>query len=130
VDDESLLAAAREATADAVVPYSGFRVGAVLLTDDGRTHRGANLEVANYSNTLHAEEVALARALMAGDRAFAALAVASSGDDLVTPCGMCRQSLAEFCPPDLRVVCEDGTGHERFTLGDLLPAAFGPDALD
>jgi cytidine deaminase len=130
VDDETLLAAARETRADAVVPYSGFRVGAALRTADGRTHRGANLEVSNYSNTLHAEEVALARALMAGDHEFTALAVASSGDDLITPCGACRQSLAEFCSPDLRVVCEDGAGATRFTLAELLPAAFGADALE
>jgi cytidine deaminase len=130
MDDDALLARARDATADSRVPYSGFRVGAALLSADGAVHAGANLEVANYSNTLHAEEVALAAALMDGVRSFDAVAVASSGEDLITPCGMCRQSLAEFCGPDLRVVCEAGEGRETFSLGDLLPAAFGADAME
>ena len=129
MDDERLLGLAREATADARAPYSEFRVGAALLTASGATFTGANLEVANYSNSLHAEEVALARALMDGANAFEAVAVASSRPALITPCGMCRQSLAEFAPPDLRVVCESGDDAETFTLGDLLPAAFDDDAM-
>jgi cytidine deaminase len=128
--DDALLGLAREARADAVVPYSEFRVGAALATEEGETYTGANLEVSNYSNSLHAEEVALARALMEGERSFAAVAVASSQPALVTPCGMCRQTLAEFCAPDLRIVCEAGEGVETFTLGDLLPAAFGGDAME
>lgn len=130
VDDDTLLELAREARADAVVPYSAFRVGAALATAGGETYTGANLEVSNYSNSLHAEEVALARALMDGERSFAAVAVASSKPALITPCGMCRQTLAEYCTPDLRVVCGAGEGAETFTLGDLLPAAFGGDAME
>ena len=130
VDDDALLDRAREATADAVVPYSEFRVGAALATGTGRTYTGANLEVSNYSNSLHAEEVALARALMDGERSFAAVAVASSTPSLITPCGMCRQTLAEFCTPDLRIVCESGDDVETFTLGDLLPAAFGGATME
>jgi cytidine deaminase len=130
VDDDTLLDRAREATEDAVVPYSGFRVGAALATEAGRTYAGANLEVSNYSNSLHAEEVALARALMAGERSFVAVAVASSEPSLITPCGMCRQTLAEFCAPDLRVVCDAADGAETFTLGGLLPAAFDGAALE
>ena len=129
MNDQPLLSLAREATDDAVVPYSGFRVGAALLTADGETYTGANLEVSNYSNSLHAEEVAVARALMNGAASFEAVAVASSEPDLITPCGMCRQTLAEFCSPGLRVVCEAGDGTRTFTLGDLLPAAFDGDGL-
>ncbi len=130
IDDDALLDAAREATADAIVPYSGFRVGATLMTADGRTYTGANFEVSNYSNSLHAEEVALARALIDGARSFTAVAVASSEPSLVTPCGMCRQTLAEYCQPDLRVICEvDDDEARQFTLGELLPAAFDGDEL-
>ena len=129
MNDQPLLSLAREATDDAVVPYSGFRVGAALLTADGETYTGANLEVSNYSNSLHAEEVAVARALMDGAASFEAVAVASSEPDLITPCGMCRQTLAEFCSPGLRVVCGAGDGTRTFTLGDLLPAAFDGDGL-
>ncbi len=128
--DDALLGLAREARSDAVVPYSEFRVGAALATAEGETYTGANLEVSNYSNSLHAEEVALSRALMDGERSFAAVAVASSRPALVTPCGMCRQTLAEFCAPDLRIVCEADEGAQTFTLGDLLPAAFGGDAME
>jgi cytidine deaminase len=127
--DRELLSLAREATDRARVPYSGFRVGAALRTATNETYTGANLEVSNYSNSLHAEEVALARALMDGEDAFVAVAVASSRDPLITPCGMCRQTLAEFCGPDFRVVCEDGDGARTFTLGELLPAAFDDDAM-
>jgi len=129
-DDDALLDRARDARADAVVPYSEFRVGAALATADGRTYTGANLEVSNYSNSLHAEEVALARALMDGERTFDAVAVASSKPSLITPCGMCRQTLAEYCTHDLRVVCGVDDGSETFALGDLLPAAFGGEALE
>lgn len=130
MDDERLLSLAREATDDALVPYSEFRVGAAVLTAGGETYTGANLEVSNYSNSLHAEEVAVARALMDGAGSFDAVAVASSEPALITPCGMCRQTLAEFCAPDLRVVCEAADGARTFALGDLLPAAFGGDALE
>jgi cytidine deaminase len=129
VNDETLLSLAREATDDARVPYSEFRVGAAALTTAGETYTGANLEVSNYSNSLHAEEVAVARALMDGAASVEAVAVASSAPDLITPCGMCRQTLAEFCAPDLRVVCEAADGVRTFALDDLLPAAFDGDVL-
>ena len=129
MDDQTLLSLARDATDDALVPYSEFRVGAAVLTADGETYTGANLEVSNYSNSLHAEEVAVARALMDGAASFEAVAVASSEPELITPCGTCRQTLAEFCAPDLRVVCDAADGTRTFALGDLLPAAFGGDVL-
>jgi cytidine deaminase len=129
MDDENLLDRARAVLGDAHVPYSGFRVGAALLTADGTTFTGCNLEVANYSNSLHAEELAVARAVQAGHTEFDRLAVASNRDALVTPCGMCRQTLAEFCDADLRILCERADGHEVFTLDELLPATFSADSM-
>ncbi|NIS30941.1 MAG: cytidine deaminase, partial [Actinobacteria bacterium] len=90
---DSLLERARLARSRAIVPYSEFPVGAAIRAADGTIFEGANLEVVNFSNSLHAEEVALARALMAGRRSFDAIAVAGPDADGLTPCGMCRQTL-------------------------------------
>lgn len=118
---EDLIQAAREIQTQSHVPYSEYRVGAAVETDDGTVFTGCNIENANYSNSLHAEEVALSRAVATGHRDFARLAVSSDRRDGVTPCGMCRQTLAEFCGEDFPVVCDRGDDHETYTLGELLP---------
>jgi cytidine deaminase len=129
VTDE-LLDRARATLDAAYVPYSEYPVGAALRTADGTVFTGCNVENANYSNSLHAEEIALGRAVTAGHREFDALAVASGARDGVTPCGMCRQSLAEFCDDDFPVVCDEGDGDtSEYTLGELLPATIGADTL-
>lgn len=128
--DEELLAEAREAFERAYVPYSEYPVGAALVAGDGTVYTGCNIENANYSNSLHAEEVALGKAVSDGVREFERLAVASAAEDGVTPCGMCRQSLAEFCPADFPVICGTADGFERYTLGELLPDTITGDHLD
>jgi cytidine deaminase len=130
MEDQDLVERAREALAGAYVPYSEYRVGAALETADGRVFTGCNLENANYSNSLHAEEVAVAKAITAGHRSFTRLAVASGARDGVTPCGMCRQTLAEFCDGDLRVLCDEGDGVAEYTLEELLPAAMSLETLE
>lgn len=128
---DELVDRARKILDSAYVPYSDYPVGAALRTADGTVFVGCNVENANYSNSLHAEEVALGRAVAAGHREFDALAVASGARDGVTPCGMCRQSLAEFCDDDFPVVCDEGDGSvSEYTLGELLPATIGPGTLD
>ncbi|WP_135828609.1 cytidine deaminase [Halorussus halobius] len=127
---DDLIDAAREVQADAHVPYSDYPVGAALRTADGTVYVGCNIENANYSNSLHAEEVAVAEAVKEGHREFAALAVSSERRDGVTPCGMCRQTLAEFCDDDLRVVCDAGEGVREYTLGELLPDTISEEMLD
>ncbi|MUW15683.1 cytidine deaminase [Halorubrum sp. CBA1125] len=128
---DELIEAARDALADAHVPYSEYRVGAALRTADGTVYAGCNIENANYSNSLHAEEVALAAAVKNGHRAFERIAVASGARDGVTPCGMCRQTLAEFAAPDLVVACDEGDGEvSEYTLGELLPNAISETTLD
>ncbi|WP_277552465.1 cytidine deaminase [Halobaculum limi] len=119
--EDPLVAAAREAFADAHVPYSEYPVGAALRAADGTVYVGCNIENANYSNSLHAEEVAIAEAVKNGHTEFDRLAVASDARDGVTPCGMCRQTLAEFCDADLEVVCDEGDDVSTYTLGELLP---------
>jgi cytidine deaminase len=129
MDDSELLAAARDATDDAYVPYSEYEVGAALLTADGEVFTGCNIENANYSNSLHAEEVAVGKAVSAGHDEFRKLVVTSGERDAVTPCGMCRQTLAEFCEDDVPVLCDDGEGFVRYTVGELIPNTISPATL-
>ena len=129
MDAESLIAAAREATDRAIAPYSAYPVGAAIATPSD-TYRGCNIEVANYSNSIHAEALALARALYAGERTFEALAVSTAARDGAPPCGTCRETLREFCPPAMPVYLDTGSGYETHTIAELLPVAFDPDELD
>jgi len=130
MESDALLAAARDALADAYVPYSEYRVGAALRTADGETYVGCNIENANYSNSLHAEEVAVAEAVKEGHTEFDALAVVSSERDGVTPCGMCRQTLAEFCDESLPVYCDEGDTVAEYALGELIPNTIQPGTLE
>ncbi|MFC6764098.1 cytidine deaminase [Natrinema soli] len=130
--EHELITAARDVQDRAHVPYSEYRVGAALETTDGEVFVGCNLENANFSNSLHAEEVAIAEAVKNGHREFARLAVSSGRRDGVTPCGMCRQTLAEFCDDDLVVYCDEGEGEEptEYALGELLPNTITQETLE
>lgn len=129
--DEQLLATAREARERAYAPYSHFAVGAAVLTACGRVFSGANVENAAYGLTLCAERVAVVQALMAGAIQLVAVAVVAEGVRPVSPCGSCRQVLAEFAHPDgLRVIMGNLTGMSAtHTLDELLPTAFGAGDL-
>lgn len=118
-----LIEQAREARTHAYCPYSGFAVGAALLAESGRVYTGANCENASFGAGICAERAALAAAVTAGERRFAALAVAA-GDRPVTPCGICRQMLAEF--GDLTVIASGAEGEDALIapLSALLPHAF------
>lgn len=124
-----MLAAARAAMERAYAPYSGFRVGAALLTQDGAVFAGCNVENASYPVGLCAERAALAAAVGAGAREFTDLLIVADSPRPCPPCGMCRQALAEF-GLDLRVVLVGLGGTEsEFRLSDLLPDAFTPGFL-
>ncbi|WP_049920918.1 cytidine deaminase [Halopiger djelfimassiliensis] len=129
---DPLVEAAREIQSQAHVPYSEYRVGAALETADGEVFVGCNLENANFSNSLHAEEVAVAEAVKEGHREFTRIAVSSDRRDGVTPCGMCRQTLAEFCGDDLVVLCDEGEEEKptEYTLGELLPDTITEETLE
>lgn len=119
---DELLSQARDALGDAYAPYSSYPVGAALRTADGTVYTGCNIENANYSNSLHAEEVAIGKAVSDGHREFDALAVSSANRDGVTPCGMCRQTLAEFCPDEFPITCDPASDEgQTYQLGELLP---------
>lgn len=114
----NLVERAREMKEWAYAPYSDFSVGAALRTSDGEVYTGANVENINFTNTAHAEQIALHKAVVDGHRDFSSLAISLSGD-AVPPCGLCRQSLSEFCD-DSFVIIVDGGGLYR--LGTLLPS--------
>jgi cytidine deaminase len=126
---DELIQRARDATTDAYVPYSGYAVGAAIETADGEVYVGSNIENANYSNSLHAEEVALGGAISEGHRSFECIAVTSGARDGVTPCGMCRQTLIEFCDEEFPVVCDTGDDFVEYTLGELIPNTISPEML-
>lgn len=130
MDVEDLIQAAREIQSEAHVPYSEYRVGAALQTVDGTVFVGCNIENANYSNSLHAEEVALSQAVATGHRDFSRIAVSSDRRDGVTPCGMCRQTLAEFCEESFVVITDRGDDWREYTLGELLPETITQEHLE
>jgi cytidine deaminase len=133
-DRARLIAAAREAMAQAYAPYSNFQVGAALRFDDGAIVTGTNVENSSYGLSLCAETVAVGKAMAEGRRGgLVEVAVIGTGPATVTPCGRCRQvlnELAELGGTD-PVVWACGVEEVReYRLSELLPAAFGPSSLD
>ena len=120
--------AANAAREHAYAPYSGFKVGAAIETDDGRVFAGTNVENASFGVTVCAERVALGVAISSGARRFVRIVVVTDASPASAPCGTCRQALAEF-GPDLVVVAVGRTGERRWTLRELLPDSFGPSDL-
>lgn len=120
--DRHLIAEAWQAAAGAYAPYSGYAVGAAVLTADGRVFRGANVENASYGLTCCAERVALFKAVTEGAREIDAVAVVARGA-FPFPCGACRQVLQELAP-GARVLVSDGRRVETRMVGDLLPDPF------
>jgi xanthosine phosphorylase len=125
---QDLFDAARAAFENAHAPYSNFKVGAALRTPSGRIFCGANVENASYPEGNCAEASAIAAMVAAGERRITETLVVAAGERLCTPCGGCRQRLAEFAGPDLPIHLCDSQGLRRTVrLGDLLPLSFGLD---
>lgn len=117
------------------IPYSGFAVGAALLTGSGRIYGGCNIENAAYPVTICAERTAMVKAVSEGEREFRAIAVAGGKEEdpevYSYPCGTCRQFMREFCDGGTFVVitARSKEDYKIFTLEELLPNSFGPESL-
>lgn len=133
MDIVRLVEAAYAAKEYSYAPYSGFHVGAALLTADGRVYTGCNIENAAYSPTNCAERTAIFKAVSEGERKFAAIAVVGDKERYLFPCGVCRQALAEFCDAESFqvILARAKDDYKSYTLGELLPGAFSAeDFLD
>lgn len=133
IDWAALEQAALAVQGRAHAPYSRYHVGAALQTASGRVFAGCNVENASYGLSICAERNAIVQMVAAGEREPAALVVVTRGPAPAAPCGLCRQTLAEFARDDLPIrliVSEGGAAAQTTTLGALLPHAFRADALD
>ena len=128
---DDMIALARATKQKAYAPYSNSNVGACLRAEDGSLHAGANVENVAYPEGQCAEASAIGAMIAAGARKIVEVVVMGDGDGLCTPCGGCRQRLNEFATPDTPVhICGPEGLRKTFTLGELLPGAFGPNNLD
>lgn len=127
--EQGLIAAAKNVRENAFAPYSGFRVGAAALGDDGVIYTGCNVESATYALTLCAERNAIFKGVSGGVKRFTAIAVVADTDKLTPPCGSCRQIIWEFCG-DVPVTMSNLNGKtETVQMSELLPRAFDSSFL-
>ena len=127
MENRELMYLAGNAKQKSYSPYSRFKVGAALLTKDGKIYVGANIENSSYPLTVCAERVAFFKAISEGEKEFEKIAISGSSDDFCFPCGACRQVMSEFCGKDFVIILENGKEIKSFTLGELLPYSFKLD---
>lgn len=120
---EMLLEKATEAMKNAYVKYSNFKVGAALLTKDGKIYTGCNVENSSFGATICAERVAFTKAISEGEREFEAIAVVSDLEGFIYPCGICRQFMSEW-GLDIKFITQNEDKVRIHTVGELLPEAF------
>ncbi|MFC7372539.1 cytidine deaminase [Fictibacillus iocasae] len=131
MDKNQLMEEAKRARELAYVPYSKFKVGAALLTEDDKVYIGSNIENASYSLCNCAERTALFKAYSEGDKSFKAMAVVADTKRPVPPCGACRQVISELCPPDMTVYLTNLKGDvQEILVKELLPGAFSAEDLN
>lgn len=128
MNNETLLKMAYEVAERAYAPYSKFKVGAALLTEDGKVFTGCNVECASFGGTNCAERTAIFKAISEGYNKFTTIAVVSQGQKFTYPCGICRQVLNEFAP-DIDIVLDDHGTVKVINLKEMLPYSFGPTDL-
>ncbi len=128
---KALFDAAAAVRQHAYAPYSGFSVGAALISSSGAIFSAANVENAAYPVGTCAETGAISAMIAAGEREIVEMLVLAEGAALTTPCGACRQSIREFAAPGVKIHAAGPAGvRGSFTMAQLLPEAFGPDNLD
>lgn len=124
-----LINKAKQAAKRSYAPYSGFNVGAALLTKSGKVYTGCNIENSAFSPSVCAERVAIFKAVSKGEKEFEAIAIVGGRDrefkDYTPPCGVCRQVMLEFCEPDFKIVLGKETDeYQVYTLSELVPMGF------
>ncbi len=126
--DKELMIAANEARKFAYTPYSHFKVGAALLTKSGKLYTGCNIENSSYTPTVCAERTAVFKAVSEGESDFAVIAVVGGKEEnpleFCSPCGVCRQVLAEFCGEDFRILLGNPEKFQSYTVDEILPFSF------
>lgn len=133
---QELISAAMAQLERAYAPYSHFKVGAALLTGEGRIYTGCNIENAAYTPTNCGERTAFFKAVSEGERSFRAICIVGGMDgvptDYTAPCGVCRQVMMEFCSPEeFEIILARGArDYQVYKLKDLLPRGFGPGNLE
>lgn len=133
---QELIRSAMEARKKAYSPYSGYQVGAAVLTNELRIYTGCNIENAAYTPSICAERTAISKAVSEGWHKFKAIAIVGgpkneTTDQYAFPCGVCRQVMREFADPDqfVVIVARNENDYKLYTLGELLPESFGPKNL-
>lgn len=124
MDNETLIDYAKKAMGNAYAPYSGFSVGAALLSVDGEVFTGCNVENASFGATICAERCAVMKAVSEGCTSFLKIAIVSSSNDLTYPCGICRQFLSEFMEDGIIILCDKNGEIKQYQLEDLIPYSF------
>ncbi len=132
--DRELLDLAIAARERSYSPYSGFQVGAALLGERGEVYLGCNIENASFTPTVCAERVAIFQAVSHGETKFQKIAIVGGKkgerlNPICPPCGVCRQVMSEFCPPDFPIILGDHTHLEVHTLREVLPLSFGTEDM-
>lgn len=125
---KELIREAIKAKKNAYVPYSEFKVGAALLTEDGKIYSGCNIENAAYTPSVCAERTAIFKAVSEGAKEIKAIAIVA-GSNMSYPCGVCRQVIKEFGEDAIIIVAISEEEYKEYTLDDLLPYSFGPEDL-
>lgn len=130
VEISKIIEAAKKARENAYIPYSNFSVGAALLTEEGDIITGCNIENASFGLTNCAERTAIFKAISEGMTKFQALAVVADSPQPISPCGACRQVIAEFCHPDMPIYLTNIKGDlKKTTIKELLPDAFNSEDM-
>ena len=130
MSEENYISATKEAMSKAYVPYSNYQVGALIVTKNGNTYSGCNVENASYPLGNCAEAAAIASMVLAGEKHIRMIYVMTKNDEGGIPCGGCRQRIREFSDENTQIImCSPDGVQQRINLSELLPNSFGPEHL-
>ena len=130
MNEENYIKATKEAMSKAYVPYSNYPVGALIVTNNGNTYSGCNVENASYPLGNCAEASAIASMILGGEKKIKTIYIMTKNDECAIPCGGCRQRIREFSDENTQIMmCSPDGVQQRINLSELLPNSFGPEHL-